>query len=134
MSRRRRKYLDQAEISHPASVHRYALRRRVCVCVFLVVLVANRYFPSQDRARTRRRLCLSLGDSVELEADLLQHETDLARCHARATPIVQVVLKVTVADAKLERLQKLLVVHEIQRVEHIEAQLQTETQNIGKSK
>jgi len=52
-----------------------------------------------------------------------QFATDSVGRHHRTTPIVQVVLQIAVTDAEFERLEKLFVLHEIKRVEHIKAHL-----------
>uniref|UniRef100_A0A182P9S9 Uncharacterized protein n=1 Tax=Anopheles epiroticus TaxID=199890 RepID=A0A182P9S9_9DIPT len=39
------------------------------------------------------------------------YQTDILGLHARAAPVVQIVLQIAVADAELERHQELLVVH-----------------------
>jgi len=43
--------------------------------------------------------------------------------HRWTPPIVQVVLQIAIADAKLKRLKKLPVLHEIERIEHVKAHL-----------
>jgi len=43
--------------------------------------------------------------------------------HCWTPPIVQIVLQIAVANAELQRLKKLLVLHEIKRIEHIETHL-----------
>lgn len=59
----------------------------------------------------------------EPTARLQQYQSDVLRLHARAAPVVQIVLQIAVTDAKLERRQELLVVHQVERVEHIEAEI-----------
>ena len=49
-----------------------------------------------------------------------QHEADIPGPELVVQPpVVQVVLKVAIADAKLEILEKLSVVHQVQAVEHL---------------
>ncbi len=54
---------------------------------------------------------------------LQEDESNVARLHLRAAPVEQVVVEFAVASAELELLQHLLVLHHIQRVEHVEASL-----------
>lgn len=53
--------------------------------------------------------------------ELLEDETNGRRRHIGTAPVVQVVVKVSVSDAELERLEERLVLHEVESVEHIEA-------------
>lgn len=50
---------------------------------------------------------------------LEQNQADLLGRHIRTSPIVQVVLQIAVADAKLKRHQELVVVHQVERVEDV---------------
>ena len=62
-------------------------------------------------------------------ASSLQHEPDSLRLHVGAPPVVEVVLQVAVADAKLELLQELCVLHQIERVENVEVRLEKNVAN-----
>jgi len=53
----------------------------------------------------------------------------LFRAHAGTLPVVQVILEVPVADAKLELLQESLVLHQIQCIEDIKPFLETDRQS-----
>lgn len=45
--------------------------------------------------------------------------TDLIRVHRGTSPVVEVILQISISYAKLELLQKDLILHQIQSVEHI---------------
>lgn len=50
---------------------------------------------------------------------LHQNQSHLLGSHRRATPIVQIVLQIAITDSELQLLQKLLVLHQIQSIEHV---------------
>ena len=53
----------------------------------------------------------------------LEDEADLLEVHGGALPVVEVVLEVAVTDPELELLQERRVLHQVQRVEHVEVAL-----------
>ena len=56
----------------------------------------------------------------------MENEPDLLGDHGGALPVVEVVLEVAVADPELELLQERRVLHQVQRVEHVEVALLNE--------
>lgn len=57
---------------------------------------------------------------AEEHGSLLQDEPDVFRLHGGAPPVVQVVLEVSVTNAKLQLFQKLGVVHQVKCVKDVE--------------
>lgn len=57
------------------------------------------------------------------DINLLQYEAYFWRRHTRTPPVVQIILQIPVPYAELQRLQKLLVIHQIQCVKNVEIQL-----------
>ena len=58
-------------------------------------------------------------------------EANLLCGHLRGAPVVEVVLKVAVADAELELLKELAVVHDVEGVEHVHLALQRRAKTDG---
>lgn len=65
-----------------------------------------------------------------LQEGLQQHETNLIWLRGCATPVEEIVLESTVADAKLQLPEESLVVQDVQRIEHIEVQPLRENERI----
>ena len=53
---------------------------------------------------------------------LQEHEADLVRAHVPARPVVEVILELAVADAKLELVEALVVAQNVERVEDVKVQ------------
>jgi hypothetical protein len=51
-----------------------------------------------------------------------QDEADLVGRHVPAAPVVEVVLQMPIADAELELVEHLLLVEDVERVEHVEVE------------
>ncbi len=62
---------------------------------------------------------------------LLEDQADRRGGHVRAAPVVQIIVKITVADAELERLQKSLVLHQIESVENVETGILGRDQSVA---
>lgn len=73
----------------------------------------------KERYKIDTKAYAAIFTSVTEPATLAEHDPDLVAVHARAPPVVQIVLQLATAGTEFQRLQELDVVHERERVEHI---------------
>ena len=51
---------------------------------------------------------------------LLKYKADLIWRHAGTAPVIQIIVQISIANSKLQRFQKGLVLHQVESVEYIE--------------
>ena len=58
---------------------------------------------------------------ISISHHLQQHKSNIAMLHRGTQPVVNIVLQVPIAHAKLQIIQEAIIIHQVQRVEYIMA-------------